>query len=94
MAPRAHIGMLGLWLEPESQVQGFCKHAMSVMTQAADEARMPCYLECTDTKRAHYEKFGFELTKQNIIRLGEGDELLDFPLCLMMQPCKTAHSLE
>jgi N-acetylglutamate synthase-like GNAT family acetyltransferase len=90
--PHWYVGIVAS--DPESQGQGYCKQAMTVLTQAADEAGMPCYLECSDAKRAYYEKFGFELTKRNIIRLGEGEELLEFPMCLMTRPCKAAHSLD
>jgi len=59
--PHWYVGLVAS--DPETQGQGHCKEALNLLSRAADECQMTCYLECNDRLRKYYEKFGFQATK-------------------------------
>lgn len=69
--------------DPETQGRGYCREVMDLLTRAADESGMPCYLESAERERRYYEKFGFKTVNETTIRLGEGEFACDLDGCLM-----------
>jgi ribosomal protein S18 acetylase RimI-like enzyme len=45
--------------DPDFQGKGYGKQMMDILSRAADECGVPCYLESPDYNRPFYEKFGF-----------------------------------
>jgi len=80
--PHWYVGIVAS--DPDTQGMGYCKEVMKLLSSAADECGMRCYLECKDSERLYYEKFGFVAMEGKTIRINDRT----LPSYIMTRPCK------
>lgn len=66
LAPKPHLYLALLAIDPACQGQGFASALVRPMLQRLDETRLPAYLETQNLKNvAMYRRFGFNLLQED-----------------------------
>jgi ribosomal protein S18 acetylase RimI-like enzyme len=89
--PGPHYYVAVMATIPEKQGQGHCGKLMRAISRAADQDRLPCYLECTSERNCKiYQRFGYRVVGQYTVSI-ENDEPGSAPfehLYCMLRPPK------
>ena len=74
-APGKHLYVAVVAVDPDSHGQGICSQMMRCLSQIADSAELPCYLE-TDSEfnRSVYKRYGYEVVEDREMKRADSDE--------------------